>query len=368
VSGIDQLLSETAARVFADTASFVAVEQAEADGWAPALWDAVAETGLAWVSVPEAAGGSGGTLADAVEVLRVAGRHAAPVPLAETGVLGGWLLAGAGLDIPDQAVTVVPGTGRDDLRYTDGVLTGTAHRVPWARAAGRIVVLVDDAGHSTVAAVDPADVRVEPMVNLAGEPRDTVVFDGVAPLAVAPAAPGVDADAQRQRGALARTALMAGALERLEELTLEYTASRRQFGKAVGTFQAVQAHLVHGAQQSVIVSVALAAAVRATEHGSARFEIAAAKLLANQAATAATRHAHQAHGAMGMTREYPLHHLTRRLWAWRSEFGDERHWSRALGAWLVAAGPDDLYPVISGGTGALDAATPVAPVGARDNT
>ena len=89
------LLSETATRVFADTATFAAVEQAEADGWAPTIWDAVAETGLAWVSVPESAGGSGGTLADAIEVVRIGGCHAVPLPLAETGMLGGWLLAGA---------------------------------------------------------------------------------------------------------------------------------------------------------------------------------------------------------------------------------------------------------------------------------
>jgi len=365
VSTVDALLSETATRVFADTSTFAAVEQAAVDGWAPAIWDAVAETGLAWVSVPEAGGGSGGTLADAIEVLRVAGRHAVPLPLAETGVLGGWLLAGAGLEVPHDAVSVVPGTVRDHLVYAKGMLTGTAHRVPWARRAARVVLLTEDAGQPVVVVVDPATVRIEPAANLAGEPRDTLVFDGSAPIAVAPAAPGVSVAALHRRGALTRTALMAGALERLEELTIEYTATRRQFGKAVGTFQAVQAHLVHGAQQSVIVSVALAAAVRATETGSARFEIAAAKLLADQAASAATRHAHQAHGAMGMTREYPLHHLTRRLWAWRSEYGDVRRWSRELGDLLVEAGPDALYPVITGGTRVLES---VAPVGARDDT
>ena len=158
--------------------------------------------------------------------------------------------------------------------------------------------------------VDPLEARIDAAVNLAGEPRDSVHFDGVRPRTIASAAPGVDGDALPRRGALARTAAMAGALERLEEITLEYTAVRRQFGKPVATFQAVQAHLVHGAQQSVIVSVALAGAVRAAESGAARFEIAAAKLLADQAATDATRHAHQAHGAMGMTREYPLHHVT----------------------------------------------------------
>jgi acyl-CoA dehydrogenase len=351
----DPLLSETATRVFADTSTFGAVEQAEADGWAPAMWDAVAETGLAWASVPEAAGGSGGTLADAIEILRIAGAHAVPLPLAETGVLGGWLLAGAGLEIPDGAVTVVPRTRRDDLELRDGVLHGTAHRVPWARTVDQIVALLDADDGPVVVAVDPADARVEPAVNLAGEPRDSVTFDGITPRASAPAAPGVDADALHRRGALARTASMAGALERLEAITLEYTASRRQFGKPVGTFQAVQAHLVHGAQESVIVSVALAAAVRAAESGPARFEIAAAKLLADQAASAATRHAHQAHGAMGMTREYPLHHFSRRLWAWRSEYGDERASSRTLGEMVVGLGADRLYPLISGGSGIADA-------------
>ena len=360
----DSLLQETATRLFADTSTFAAVERAEADGWAPEMWAAVAATGLAWVSVSEAAGGSGGSIADALEVLRVAGRHSVPLPLAETGVLGGWLLAGADLTIPDGPVTVVPGTRRDDVSLDGGLLAGSAHRVPWARAVDQIVVLARDGTTPMVAVVDRADVDIEAASNLAGEPRDSVTFDAVVPRALAPAALGVDAEALQLRGALSRVALMAGALERLSELTVEYTDGRRQFGKAVGSFQAVQAHLVHGAQDAVLVAVALAAAARATETGSARFEITAAKVLADQAASTATRHAHQAHGAMGMTREYPLHHLTRRLWSWRSEFGDERRGSRALGEVVVSAGPDQLYPLIAGGTRALGVANP----GAADNT
>jgi acyl-CoA dehydrogenase len=251
-------------------------------------------------------------------------------------------------------LTAVPGTASDDLALRDGALRGAAHRVPWARAVEQVVALLDGPDGPVVVQVDAADARVEPAVNLAGEPRDTVVFDGITPRALAPAAPGVDAVALRRRGALARTASIAGALERLEELTVEYTATRRQFGKPVATFQAVQAHLVHGAQQSVIVSVALAAAVAAAERGPAPFEIAAAKLLADHAASEATRHAHQAHGAMGMTREYPLHHLSRRLWSWRSEYGDERSWSRTLGDTVVGGGADRLYPLITGGTRFLD--------------
>src|SRR5262249_56141635 len=87
----DPLLIETAVRVFSDTCTHDAIEAAEREGWAPDIWARVAEVGLPWISL------EGGSLVDALAVLRVAGRHAAPIPLAGTGVLAGWLLASAGL-------------------------------------------------------------------------------------------------------------------------------------------------------------------------------------------------------------------------------------------------------------------------------
>ncbi|HEY3673560.1 MAG TPA: acyl-CoA dehydrogenase family protein [Acidimicrobiia bacterium] len=362
---VDPLLSETAARVFADHATFAAVEQAEADGWAPAMWAAVAETGLPWVSVSAAAGGSGGTLADAIEIVRLAGFHAVPLPLAETGLLAGWLLEGAGLELPAGAVTVVPGAPADSLVLRDGVLHGRVTRVPWARAVDGIVALLDGRDGPTVVVVDPASTQIGSAVNLAGEPRDTVTFDGVTPRAAARAAAGVDARALRRRGSLARTAAMAGALEHLAALTIEYTTTRRQFGRVLADFQAVQAHLVHGAQHAELVNTALAAATVAAARGPAEMEIAAAKLLADRAAGEASSHAHQAHGAMGMTREYPLHHLTRRLWSWRSEYGDEQSCSRVVGELARNAGADHLYELVADGSRALE---PLAAGEARDHT
>jgi len=102
----DPLLVETASRAFADTCDHGALQAAARDGWAPRVWDAAASIGLPWVGVPEAVGGVGGTVADAIEVVRCAGAHGAPVPLAETGVLAGWLLAGAGLPVGGGPLTV----------------------------------------------------------------------------------------------------------------------------------------------------------------------------------------------------------------------------------------------------------------------
>ena len=95
-------------------------------------------------------------------------------------------------------------------------------------------------------------------------------------------------------------------------------------------------------------------AAREATRGFAQFEIAAAKLVANQAAARATKACHQAHGAMGMTQEYPLHHLSRRLWSWRKEYGGDAEWSKWLGKIAVSQGADQLYPLITGGSAALN--------------
>jgi acyl-CoA dehydrogenase len=84
-----QMLTEVATGLFRDLCTPEDVVAAEATGWSERLWAALAESGFPSVSVPEEAGGSGGDVADACALLTVAGRFAAPVPLAETGLLAG---------------------------------------------------------------------------------------------------------------------------------------------------------------------------------------------------------------------------------------------------------------------------------------
>lgn len=341
----DDVLLDTTEKAFATVCTFEAVQEAQARGWAPEVWEVATSIGLPWIGVPEAAGGAGGTLGDALAVLRIAGAHAAPIPLAETGVLAGWLLAQAGLPIGDGPLTVVPGRREDDLRLDGGRLAGRAHRVPWAAAAARIVALVD----GQVVSVAPHRAIIDPATNVAGEPRDTVTFDHVDPDESAPAGSGVDPDTLRYRGALSRVALMAGALEATAAITASYTMQRVQFGKPIGSFQAVQAHVVKAAEEAALVDLAAQVAAREAERHPAHFEIAAAKAVANNAARVATRAAHQAHGAMGMTQAYPLHQLTRRLWAWRAEYGDST-WAARIGQAATTHDPDNLYRVIADGS------------------
>lgn len=349
----DALLVQTLTRLFTQTCSHEAVQAAEASGWAQGIWEPLAGTGAPWVGVGEQFGGSGGTLADAVAVLKLVGRFGVPLPVAETGLLGGWLAGAAGMALPDGPLTVVPQRREDTLVLTGDRLDGVAHRVPWAARAERIMALVGD----QIVAVDPsaAGVDVELVRNLAGEPRETVAFSGVTVAHRATAPSGVDAIALRQRGALCRSAEIAGALERIAELTVEYAGQRTQFGQKIGRFQAVAQHLVRLASETRLVGMALDATVVAFAHGDATFEVASLKSLAGDSGSDVTARAHQVHGAIGMTQEFVLHQLTRRVWSWREEFGSSAWWREGLGALVAEVGADGLWPLVSEGSASLAA-------------
>jgi acyl-CoA dehydrogenase len=345
----DNELYSAAENLFAAHSRWEDVADAETTGWAPQLWKVLQESGFSDVPVPEDLGGAGGSITDAVQLLRAAGAHAAPVPLAEAGLVGGWLLASTGLTLPKGVRTVL--TPAATLRLDDDRLSGKAPAVAWGRRAEHVIGLVDGV---VVLAPGPAAQSGGPTVtrgvNLAEEPRDTLIFDGVPVTARADATDEVTDQALWERTALGRAALMAGAVSALAAMTLRYSGEREQFGRPIGRFQAVQAHLVTIHQQAALVASAIDGAAEAVEIGRGGFEIACAKMLTDRAAQLVTAAAHQTHGAIGMTKEYPLHYLTRRLWAWRDEAGGHHRWAERLGAALIAGGPDALYPAIQSGS------------------
>ena len=342
------LLADTVGRLFTDLCTKELIESAERGAWPEGLWRALEEGGLTLPLVPEARGGAGGTWLDAHVVVRAAGRHAAPVPLAET-IVAGSLLAEAGLDVPLGPLTVAP-VRRDEtlaLARAGGEwrLSGTATRVPWGAAAAHTVVVVRGDGQTMVALVARDGGRATADRNIAVEPRDTLTFADAPILAVAPLpshAGGMEAITLR--GALVRSAQMAGALDSLLEQSVRYTTERRQFGRPLASFQAIQHQLAVLAGHAAAAGIAAERAFAAAEDGDAAFEIAVAKVRAGEAAGIAAGIAHQVHGAIGFTYEHSLHFATRRLWSWRAEFGSESHWAEALGRRVVARGADALWP------------------------
>src|ERR1700736_4786425 len=234
----DNIIVDTATRIFRDLCEPATVNDAEKGVWPKALWDALEESGLPLAWVPDDLGGAGAEMADGFAVLRVAGRFAAPVPLAET-LMAGWLLAGAGIRVPGGPLTIAPVHADGHIALSaDGVLGGRARRVPFARNAGHIAVLAHRGSAPVVALVAAPGLAISQSTSLAGEPRDDVSFDGIVPEAVRPAA--VDEDMLVTFGAAVRLQQMAGALEKILEQSVQYALDRSQFGRPIAKFQAVQ--------------------------------------------------------------------------------------------------------------------------------
>lgn len=333
MSELRAMIADTVRRLLADQVTKELLVEAENGVWPAALWTALEENGL---TRPLAADGGGAEAA--FVILHAAGRFQAPVPLAET-VLAGWLLAGAGLDIPDGPLTVAPVRPGESLALRDGAVSGTVTRVPWGRRAGHVVVVAG--APSQVLLLPVAAARSTSDLNLAREPRDTLVFEQVAPVAAAPTSLGDDA--VFRLGALVRSVQMAGALEALLDQSVQYANERVQFGQAIGRFQAVQQQLAVLAEHAAAAAIAAEVAFQAVERGAARFEIAVAKARVSEAVEIAAGVAHAVHGAIGFSYEHRLQFATRRLWAWRAEFGSESVWQRELGRAALARGASNLW-------------------------
>ena len=347
------LLQDAVSRIFLDFYENDRLNVARKDGWSAELWAVLEKTGMTLISVPESAGGSGGSIVDAAEVLRLAGKYCASVPLAETALLAGWALAEAGLAIPSGplAFGIVEPISQIKLHRREGAwwISGSMNNVPWASAASAVVLIIgSEAGSKVICAVAP-NYRVEQRSNLAGEARDRIVFnEAKLDDAQVCSAPSITVDKALQRGALARAVQMSGALDRILEMTVEYAKQRAQFGRSIIKFQAVQQELAKLAGEAAIAKAsAMAAAAAVMADKGADFAVSVAKIKTGEAAQSGASIAHQLHGAIGVTDEYLLHHSTLRLWAWRSEYGSELYWADRLGKYALNCGSTALWDEIT---------------------
>jgi alkylation response protein AidB-like acyl-CoA dehydrogenase len=124
-------------------------------------------------------------------------------------------------------------------------------------------------------------------------------------------------------GSVARATQLAGLARAVVDSTVEYTAGRQQFGRPVGSFQAVQHHLAEMAIAAKQVNhLAHAAAWSFSQNGYSVDRVARAKIAASEKIADLCWTAHQCHGAVGFTWEHNLHLYTRRALAWKTDFGD----------------------------------------------
>lgn len=132
-------------------------------------------------------------------------------------------------------------------------------------------------------------------------------------------------------------AMLSGAMHRTMEMTLDYCNQRVQFGKPLGKFQAIQQQLSVMAEHVLAASIAAECAFRTSAAGPQPMAAAVAKSRASEAASLVSATAHAVHGAIGMTDEYALGLLTRRLHDWRIAYGAEHYWNSWIGEQMLAS-------------------------------
>jgi alkylation response protein AidB-like acyl-CoA dehydrogenase len=269
------------------------------------LWSKLDEMGVLGLLVPEAAGGFGGTEVDAVLLWQELGRAAVPGPVVEhmiaapiitdinglsTGIASLWL------DGPYIAHAQIA----DTVLTRDGVLRGGTVELVESIDGGRRLGMLSGAVEQPVAALD--------------------------------------ADALFDRVAMATSAYLIGLAERMIEITGEYARQREQFGKPIGSFQAVK-HLMSDALLQVEFAKPVtyrAAWSCATDQPERSRDVSMAKAFASEAAYRASRSCMQVHGGIGYTWEADLQLLMKKSWALMRAYGDAAFHRRRVADFVLA--------------------------------
>lgn len=316
---METLLAESFERLLAGACSPAVVREVERSADGSALWAQIEASGYLELLVPDQGGAS---LREAFALWLACGAQGLPLPLAQTMWARG-VCAAAGERLPAGPLAMAPSA----TRTAEGALRCAG--VPFGAVARGLLLRTPEGDTLAVplssAAVQRSGVHasLQADVLLPTLPADTLRLSG-------------DIDLQAG-GALITATLMAGALQRLLAMTLRFANERAQFGKPIARFQAVQQQLAVLAEQAF--AARMAAEIGCAEVGMQpqRLRAALAKARAAEAAEKAVAIAHAVHGAIGVTAEYDLQLVTRRLQEWRGDFGSASYWHAELGRALLAA-------------------------------
>jgi len=293
-----------------------------------ALWRALADLGVVGLTVPEEHGGAGLGAIELELVMEAAGASLLPAPLISTAVaatlLDGERLAALAGGYSIAAVAFAgrdDWTGRSDVRRDGTGLAGTARFVPDAAIADTIVVTLDD----TVFAVAREDVEITALPVFARPRRlANVTFRGPA----TQIGDGARIAAARDIALVALAGEQAGGARRILDMTVDYARERHQFGRAIGSFQAIKhmaADLLLEAESAT--SAARDAARQLAENAPTRAEsVALAAFACADAFVRCARDGIQMHGGIAFTWEHPAHLYLRRARSAAQLYGDSDHW------------------------------------------
>ncbi len=362
LSEIQQMLKTSALGFLSRECPATLVREMEEDerGYPNGLWRQMINLGWTGVPFPEQYGGTGGDFLDLAVLLEEMGRALAPAPYFSTVVLGGMTVMDGGSDgqkadlvtricdgsllmtlaLTEASATYEPwGVEATAEQQGDGyVLNGVKLFVPDAHVADIIIVAA-----RTSPSADPAQgitlflvpagtpgVTVEAVNTIGSERQFEVRLENAAVPAssiLGRAGEGWPvAERAVQRATAGRCIEMLGGATAVLDMTVEYVKQRTQFGRAVGSFQAVQHHCAEMATDvEGCRGIAYQAAWRLAQDLPAQREVSMAKAWVSQAYRRVCSTAHQCHGAIGFTKEHNLQLYTRRAKVHELSYGDANH-------------------------------------------
>lgn len=277
-------------------------------------------------------------------VVRACGAAAVMVPAAESVLVGRWLATQIDIDLPRIGPVVTAWCERCASSRVGPHAALSARAVPWADALMAVVAIIDSGDEINVVVPGPRGAITPTTPNAAGEPRADVLIDSHQ-VARPTTLGGAVATELRRRRALARAVALDAVITATVEMTLRYAVQRHQFGRPIASFQLVRHRLAELIGERDSVSALVKTAISG-EECDPQMSAVAARVRAGDAATNVARIAHQVHGAIGTTEEFRLSRLTRRLWAWRDEYGSQGEWESILGHRLTSA-PDGLWSLLT---------------------
>ena len=355
-----QLMLKNSAREFlSQECPLTLVREMEEDerGYTDELWRQIAGLGWTGIAFPEQYGGTGGSFLDLAVLLEEVGRSLVPGPFFSTVVLGGFTVLDAGTD--GQKRNILPGICTGQLLMTLALTEESATYEPWGiettatregdgfRINGQ-KLFVPDAHVADVILLaartsqseNPAQgitlffvngntpgMTVSQLSTISSDRQCEISLDGVTVPgeAVLGEVDGGWPIIQRalQRAIAAKCIEMLGGADAVVEMTVEYAKQRTQFGRPVGTFQAVQHHCANMATDAEgCRQIAYNAAWKVSEGEPAEREVAMAKAWVSSAYQRICNLAHQCHGAIGFTKEHDLQLYTRRAKVQELTYGD----------------------------------------------
>jgi alkylation response protein AidB-like acyl-CoA dehydrogenase len=372
-----QMLADSIGRFVQDEYDFesrrkrIAAQGHAAPGYSEAIWTQLADMGLFALNVPEAFGGIGGGPVETMIVMEALGRGLVVEPYVATGVIAARLLAEHGSEaqkdrflqrIAEGKLRFAFAACEPQARYDLHDVTTRAERQDggWLLHGAKSVVLHGDSADYflVTARTDPASAGTQGLTLFLVEAKSAGVsvqgfptidnqrcaelrLDGVSvstAMAIGEVGNGFAlCEWALDQGLAALAAEAVGCMERLTELTCEYIATRKQFGVAIGSFQALQhraADMRIAVEQARALALMAAAHVDGADRTQRRRAASAAKAMAGRSGRFVGEQATQLHGGMGMTDEMACGHYFKRLTAIDMTWGNSEHHVELYGDYL----------------------------------